>query len=176
MKRPLLIILTFCLLLCLSACGKSQKSAEESVDAVLEETADVRTAEPTEPEEDVAEAESTPELPEKTVLMTESYEQGRQNYYETTGIMLPEVADVTMADSSCFEEEYACFDISGTYDLYTQIVAFFTNYFGSAPETGVSGNLEKSYWNFENDSGGTDCYEIYWNPTGLIYINYWKNV
>lgn len=185
MKKPLLTALALCLLLCLSACGQSKLANEESTSAEPTETADVQNIETSEPDENVAEAEDTAEIPEETeaiaeitiepVVMTESYEQGRQSYYGATGIMLPEVADATMADSSCFEETYACFDITGTYDLYTEMVAFFTDYFGSAPETGTSGGMEKSFWEIENDGGGTDCYEVYWNTKGLIYVNFWKD-
>lgn len=142
---------------------------------MIEETDDIQSVETGEPNEDVEETNDTAETTGENVVMTESYEQGRQSYYDATGIMLPEIADATMADSSCFEEEYACFDITGTYDLYTEIVAFFTDYFSCAPETGMNGDLEKSSWEFENTGGGTDCYEVYWNTEGLIYINYWIN-
>ena len=193
MKKTLTIIMALCLFFCLSACTQSLESMEESTDATLEETNDVSDAEvgeqnvdadetdaaqdseAGETSADANEADDMAEPAEETVVMTESYEQGRQSYYDATGIMLPEIADATMADSSCFDEEYACFDITGTYDLYTEIVAFFTDYFGSAPEPGTSGGMEKSSWEFENTDGGTDCYEVYWNSKGMIYINYWAN-
>ena len=186
LRKALMMILAFCLLFCLSACDKSLDTAEEFTEAKLEETDTGQSAETVESIDEAVdenqnveggesdgETDDTAEIAEESVVMTESYEQGRQNYYDATGIMLPEIADVTMADSSCFEAEYACFDITGTYDLYTEIVAFFTGNFGSAPETGMNGTLEKSFWEFENTDGGTDSYEVYWNPEGLIYINYW---
>lgn len=180
MRKALMMILAFCLIFCLSACDKRLDTAEESTEAKLEETDTGQSAETVESidvavdeNQNVEGGEPDGETAEESVVMTESYEQGRQNYYDATGIMLPEIADVTMADSSCFEAEYACFDITGTYDLYTEIVAFFTGNFGSAPETGMNGTLEKSFWEFENTDGGTDSYEVYWNPEGLIYINYW---
>jgi len=156
MKKPLMIIIALCLLLCISACGQTQESAESSAGSTAEKI------------------DGTAKTTKANVVMTESYKQGRQRYYDATGIMLPEIADATMAKSSSFEEEYACFDITGTYDLYTEIVAFFTDHFGSAPET-VKGDLEKSTWEFEHSGGGTDCYEVCWNAEGLIYINYWIN-
>ncbi len=168
MKKTRMILMAFCLLVCFSACGKSRETAEESAGATAEKTVEASTS-----NEDTEQTDDLAGPTEANIVMTKSYEQGRQSYYDTTGIMLPAVANATMADSSCFEEEYACFDITGTYDVYTEIVAFFTDYFDSAPETGMNGNLEKSSWEFETTGGGTDCYEVYWNTEGLIYINYW---
>ena len=165
MKKIVHILMALCLLFCFSACGGSETAADERSSAETQKNAISVTETP-----DEAETEVT----EEAVEMTESYITGRQSYFDVTGIMLPEIADVTMADSSCFDAEYACFDITGAYETYTELMAFFTDHFGEAPQTGMNGELEKSFWTFVTDDG-TDTYEVYWNSEGIIYINYFMS-
>ena len=157
-KRLLSILLTLSilfLLICavLSGCGGS----------------DVNTASEVEPTE--AAAGSVAESAADGVKMTDSYREGRQAYYDITGIWMPEVEGFEAEFEADPEMGSICFDSHGDRELFEAAKAVLTDELGE-PD---SGEEDSASWAVDSADGKSTAYYdvIYYTEDGeWVFMNY----
>lgn len=104
------------------------------------------------------------------IAMTESFIEGRQVFYDATGILLPEVANARAISDSIEQGTY--FDVNSDRNYYETSKNVMAETLGEPFEE----NINLTSWKIEQASI-TECYDIYYDDSDpndtWIYINYY---